>query len=172
MTWYIRSNIPLRLQEFPPASPSGTSSGGGVYFTVYPSSCPNTDTVSQSYPSIPVSQSYTTIPCLLPFSCTACLPALLPSFSCTEALPFSCPFPALPWPFSCHIPAVKQVLLRESGDRPGPGPAWPLNALLNTATTIIFCSVSLRWEELKVKFGKRSLLRRQPAFFPFSAKSP
>ena len=36
---------PLRLQEFPRALPSGTPSGGGVYFTVYPSSRPNTDTV-------------------------------------------------------------------------------------------------------------------------------
>ena len=38
-------DIPLRLQEFPRASPSGTPSVGGVYLTVYPSSRPNTDTV-------------------------------------------------------------------------------------------------------------------------------
>ena len=42
---YIRSNIPLGLKEFPWASPSGTPSGEGVYLTVYPMSCPNTDTV-------------------------------------------------------------------------------------------------------------------------------
>ena len=41
----IRSNITLCLQEFPWALLSGTSSGRGVYFTVYPSSCPNTDTI-------------------------------------------------------------------------------------------------------------------------------
>ena len=42
----IRSNIPLRLQEFPRALPSGTPSGGGVYLTVHPSSFPNTDSIS------------------------------------------------------------------------------------------------------------------------------
>ena len=36
------------LQEFPRALPSGTSSGGGVYLMVYPSSRPNTDTVYHS----------------------------------------------------------------------------------------------------------------------------
>ena len=34
----VWSNIPLRLQEFPWASPSGTPSGNGIYLTVYPSS--------------------------------------------------------------------------------------------------------------------------------------
>ena len=33
------------LQEFPQALPSGTPSGKGLYLTVYPFSCPNTDTV-------------------------------------------------------------------------------------------------------------------------------
>ena len=33
------------LPEFPQALPSGTSSGKGLYLTVYPSSRPNTDTV-------------------------------------------------------------------------------------------------------------------------------
>ena len=47
-----RSNIPLRLQEFPRASPSGTPSGEGVYLTVYPSSRPNTDTVYSTLYSI------------------------------------------------------------------------------------------------------------------------
>ena len=41
----ILSNIPHSLQEFPLALPSGTPSGEGVYFTVYSSSRPNTDTV-------------------------------------------------------------------------------------------------------------------------------
>ena len=41
----IRSNIPLCLQEFPLALPSGTPSGKGVYLAVYLSSGPNTDTV-------------------------------------------------------------------------------------------------------------------------------
>ena len=40
----IWSNIPLCLQEFPRASPSGTPSGKGVYLTVYPLSRPNTET--------------------------------------------------------------------------------------------------------------------------------
>ena len=40
----IRSNIPLRLQEFPWALPLGTPSGEGVYLTAYPSPCPNMDT--------------------------------------------------------------------------------------------------------------------------------
>ena len=44
LTRDIRSNKPLRLQDFPRASPSGTPSGEGVYLTVYPSSRPNTDT--------------------------------------------------------------------------------------------------------------------------------
>ena len=34
--------------------PSGTPSGGGVYFTVYPSSCPNTDTIYQIQKALPV----------------------------------------------------------------------------------------------------------------------
>ena len=41
----LRSTIPLCLQEFPRALPSGIPSGKGVYLTVYPSSRPNTDTV-------------------------------------------------------------------------------------------------------------------------------
>ena len=41
----IWSNIPLRLQKFPRASPLGTPSDKGVYLTVFPSSRPNTDTV-------------------------------------------------------------------------------------------------------------------------------
>ena len=45
----IRSNIPLCLQEFPRASPSGTHSGEGVYLTLFSSSCPNTDTVSVTW---------------------------------------------------------------------------------------------------------------------------
>ena len=45
LTRDVRSNIPLRLQEFPWASPSGTLSGIGIYLTVYPSSRPITDTV-------------------------------------------------------------------------------------------------------------------------------
>ena len=32
-------------QEIPQALPLGTPSGKGVYLTVHPSSCPNTDTV-------------------------------------------------------------------------------------------------------------------------------
>ena len=42
----IRSNKPLCLQEFPLALPSGTPSGKGLYLTVYPSSRPNTDTMT------------------------------------------------------------------------------------------------------------------------------
>ena len=42
----IRSNIPLRLKEFPRAKPKGTPEGGGVYLTVYPESSPNTDSIS------------------------------------------------------------------------------------------------------------------------------
>ena len=42
----IQSNIPLCLQELPWALPSETPSGEGVYFSVYPSSRPNTDTVN------------------------------------------------------------------------------------------------------------------------------
>ena len=34
----IRSNIALRLAEFPRARPKGTPKGGGLYFTVYPES--------------------------------------------------------------------------------------------------------------------------------------
>ena len=34
----IRSNIALRLGEFPRARPKGTPKGGGLYFTVYPES--------------------------------------------------------------------------------------------------------------------------------------
>ena len=33
----------------PSALPSGTPSGEGVYLTVYPSSCPNMDTVKHPY---------------------------------------------------------------------------------------------------------------------------
>ena len=44
-SWDIRSNITLCLQEFPRALPTGTLSGKGIYLTVYPLSCPNTDTV-------------------------------------------------------------------------------------------------------------------------------
>ena len=46
MTRDIRLNITICLQEFPRASPSGTRSGKGLYFTGYPSPRPNTDTVS------------------------------------------------------------------------------------------------------------------------------
>ena len=42
----IRSNIPLRLKEFPKAKPEGTLAGGGVYLTVYHESSPNTDIIS------------------------------------------------------------------------------------------------------------------------------
>ena len=42
----IRSNIPLRLKEFPRAKPGGTPEGKGVYLTVYPESSPNTDIIS------------------------------------------------------------------------------------------------------------------------------
>ena len=45
-TQVIRSNIPLRFQELPRASPSGIPSGEGVFSTVYPSSGPNMDTVN------------------------------------------------------------------------------------------------------------------------------
>ena len=41
----IQSNIPLCLQELPLVLPLGTSSGEGVYLTVYHSSRPNTDTI-------------------------------------------------------------------------------------------------------------------------------
>ena len=41
----ILSNITLFLQKFPWALPSGTSSGKGLYLTVYPSSHPNTDRI-------------------------------------------------------------------------------------------------------------------------------
>ena len=41
----VRSNITLCLQEFPRASPLETLSDKGVYLSVYPLSCPNTDTV-------------------------------------------------------------------------------------------------------------------------------
>ena len=37
----IRSNIPLRLKEFPRAKPKETSEGRRVYLTVYPESSPN-----------------------------------------------------------------------------------------------------------------------------------
>ena len=47
-TWDIRSNITLCLQEFPRASPSGTPSGKMLYLNVYPSSRPNTDTLTCS----------------------------------------------------------------------------------------------------------------------------
>ena len=39
------SYMPLPLQEFPWASPSGTPFAKGVYLTVYPSSCPKTETI-------------------------------------------------------------------------------------------------------------------------------
>ena len=42
----IRSNIPNRLKEFPRAKPEGTPESGGVYFSVYPNSSPNTDIIS------------------------------------------------------------------------------------------------------------------------------
>ena len=35
-----RSNIPLRLKEFPRVKPEGTPEGEGVYLTVYPKSSP------------------------------------------------------------------------------------------------------------------------------------
>ena len=41
-----RSNITLCRQELPWASPSRAPSGKGLYLTVYPSSRPNTDTIS------------------------------------------------------------------------------------------------------------------------------
>ena len=44
-TWDILSNIPLCFQEFPRALTWGTPSGEGVYLTLYPSSCLNTDTI-------------------------------------------------------------------------------------------------------------------------------
>ena len=37
----IRSNIPLRLKEFPRAKPEGTPEGRAVYLTVYPELSPN-----------------------------------------------------------------------------------------------------------------------------------
>ena len=42
----VRSNIPLRLKEFPSAKPKGTPEGEGVYLSVYPESSPNTDNIS------------------------------------------------------------------------------------------------------------------------------
>ena len=36
----------LRLKEFPRAKPTGTSEGGGEYWTVYPELSPNTDILS------------------------------------------------------------------------------------------------------------------------------
>ena len=39
------SNIALRLLVLSQATPSGTPSGGGLYFTVYPLFCPHMDTV-------------------------------------------------------------------------------------------------------------------------------
>ena len=42
----IRSNIPLRLKEFPRAKPKGTPEDKGVYLTVYPESSPNIDSIS------------------------------------------------------------------------------------------------------------------------------
>ena len=41
--YFIRSNIPLRLKEFPRAKPEGTPEGEGVYLTVYPEWSPNMD---------------------------------------------------------------------------------------------------------------------------------
>ena len=45
LTWDVRSNITLCLQEFLWALPSGTSSGKGFYLTVYSLSRPNKDTI-------------------------------------------------------------------------------------------------------------------------------
>ena len=62
MTLDTRSNIPLCLQEFPQAAPLGTPSGKGVYLTVYPLSCPYTDTVYTDLShntDISISKSYT-----------------------------------------------------------------------------------------------------------------
>ena len=42
----IRSNIPLRLKDFPRAKPEGTPEGGGVILTVYLELSPNTDIIS------------------------------------------------------------------------------------------------------------------------------
>ena len=42
----IRSNIPLRLKEFPRAKAEGTPEGEGVYLTVHPESSPNMDIIS------------------------------------------------------------------------------------------------------------------------------
>ena len=41
----IRSNIALRLKEFPRAKPEGTLNGDGQYLTVYLESNPNTDSI-------------------------------------------------------------------------------------------------------------------------------
>ena len=41
--WDIRSNIPLRLKEFPRAKPEGTPEG--VYLTIYPETNRNTDSI-------------------------------------------------------------------------------------------------------------------------------
>ena len=43
--WNIRENIPHLHQEFPWTLSSGTPSGKEVYLTVYPLSCPNTETI-------------------------------------------------------------------------------------------------------------------------------
>ena len=39
-------NIPLGLKEFPRAKPKGTPNAKGVYLTIYPELCPNTDSIS------------------------------------------------------------------------------------------------------------------------------
>ena len=41
----IRSNITLRLKEFPRAKPAGTPEGEGVYLTVYTELSPSTDSI-------------------------------------------------------------------------------------------------------------------------------
>ena len=38
----MRSNIALRLRDFPRAKPEGTPEGEGLYWTVYPEFSPNT----------------------------------------------------------------------------------------------------------------------------------
>ena len=42
----VRSNLPLRLKEFPRGKPEGTLKGEGVYLTVYPESSPDMDSIS------------------------------------------------------------------------------------------------------------------------------
>ena len=40
-----KNNFGIVFWKFPRALSSGTPSGGGLYLTVYPSSCPYTDTI-------------------------------------------------------------------------------------------------------------------------------